>query len=120
MTYTTARRYLLEKAADLVEGDRNVQYGDPIDDFQRTANYWNIHILGVLKREMETEGIKFSDETDDILLILERLLKPQDVAILMSLLKISRLSWSPEKEDHWADLAGYAACGWDCVENANV
>lgn len=33
----------------------------------------------------------------------------------MILLKVSRLTWTPDKEDTWADIAGYAACGWDCV-----
>jgi hypothetical protein len=35
---------------------------------------------------------------------------------MMMCLKISRISWVPDKEDNWIDLAGYAACGWDCVE----
>jgi hypothetical protein len=46
--------------------------------------------------------------------------KAHDVAALMMLLKISRLSWTPNKADHWLDIAGYAGCGWECtvLENA--
>jgi hypothetical protein len=40
----------------------------------------------------------------------------QDVAIMMILLKVSRLGWSPEVADHWLDVAGYAACGYDCSD----
>lgn len=89
-----ARTRALRTAEELVNGDRNNQYGDPIEDFRRTAQLWNAY-LGL--------------EKEDTLL-------PHDVAALMSLLKLSRIRWSPEKEDSWIDLAGYAACGLDCVE----
>lgn len=86
----SVRRELLEGAADLVDGDRNNQYGDPRQDFQRTAALWNTY-LGI----------------EDI--------EPHDVAAMMALLKLSRIRWSPLKEDSWMDLAGYAACGWHCA-----
>jgi nucleoside 2-deoxyribosyltransferase len=87
---TSPRRELLTEAADLVDGDRNAQYGDPRQDFARTATMWGAY-LG----------------TD---------VEPHDVAALMALLKVSRLKWSPGKRDSWVDLAGYAACGWHCAE----
>jgi hypothetical protein len=34
---------------------------------------------------------------------------------MMTMLKLSRISWSPEKRDHWVDGIGYLSCGWDCV-----
>lgn len=85
----TVRRELLEEAADLVDGDRNAAYGDPRQDFQRTADMWSAYL-----------GIE---------------VKPQDVAALMIMLKCSRIRWSPERRDSWVDVAGYAACGWHCV-----
>lgn len=97
------RRSLLNEAADLVDGDRNDQYGDPIDDFSRTAQYWTTYLYSRIRDDSDWLG-----------------LEPHDVAVMMTLLKISRLSWSPEKRDHWADLAGYAACGYDCVERQYV
>lgn len=85
----SARRDILNEAADLVDGDRNAQYGDPRQDFQRTAEMWGAYL-----------GVPVA---------------PHDVAALMCLLKVSRIRWSPAKRDSWADLAGYAACGWDCA-----
>jgi hypothetical protein len=105
------RRQMLMNAADLVDGDRNAQYGDPRQDFRRTAKYWNAHIHGVIDRKLAENGGQF--QTEEILGI-------EDVAILMSLLKISRLAWGPGKEDTWTDLAGYAACGWHCVAPEEV
>lgn len=110
--YTSARRQLLEEASTLVDGDRNAQYGDPIDDFRRTATYWSTHIGGVFRRVINDLGITVDD---DVLEVLDRVLEPHDVAIMMGQLKHSRLAWDPYKKDTWTDTAGYAACGYDCV-----
>jgi hypothetical protein len=88
---------MLDEAADLVDGDRNNQYGDPIGDFRATADMWNAYL----------ERVWSSGRTSLI---------PHDVAAMMALLKVSRIGWSAGKADHWVDLAGYAACGLDCVE----
>lgn len=94
---TTERASALAEAIHLINGDRNATYGDPVDDFQTTADLWNIYI----DRTFEARG--------------SLALRPHDVAVMMDLLKIARISWSPEKRDHWVDLAGYAGCGWECV-----
>lgn len=83
------RARMLQEAESLVNGDRNVQYGDPKADFKRTAEMWSAFL-----------GTK---------------IEPWQVASMMCLLKLSRISWSPQKMDSWVDLAGYAACGWDCA-----
>ena len=111
-TQKTPRRKLLEEAADLIDGDRNAQYGDPNDDFRRTATYWSTHLGGVFRRKASSLGIEPEGET---LFILDNLLDPHDVAIMMGQLKDSRLAWDPYKQDTWADKAGYSACGYDCV-----
>jgi Domain of unknown function (DUF6378) len=90
------RAGVLFEAEHLVNGDRNNQYGDPIEDFQRTADFWSTYISSLAGVDVY--------------------LKPHDVAVMMSLLKISRITWSPTKRDHWVDLSGYAACGYDCAE----
>lgn len=95
-TEESNRRSVLLEAADLVDGDRNAQYGDPIGDFRCTADMWAAY----LRRKANVPA--------------DFALAPHDVAAMMSLLKISRIGWSPNKRDHWADLAGYAACGYDC------
>jgi hypothetical protein len=107
------RERVLTSADSLVNGDRNVSYGDPTEDFKRTAKYWNTHLMGVLSRKM---GGNIDDLDPSLRWALEDLIDTWDVAIMMNLLKISRLSWSPTKEDHWIDTAGYAACGAECVD----
>lgn len=84
-----ARSDVLLTAESLVNGDRNVDYGDPKQDFRRTAAMWSAY--------------------------LGKNVAHYDVAAMMAMLKISRIRWSPGKRDSWVDLAGYAACGWDCA-----
>lgn len=107
------RKRVLDTADELVNGARNVTYGDPTEDFKRTAAYWNLHLNGVLSRKL---GGDTSAIPDQVRWVLEDLIDTWDVAIMMNLLKTSRLAWSPTKEDHWIDTAGYAACGAECVD----
>ena len=81
----TGRQVVLDTARGLVLRDRNQDYGSPEDDFRRTAAMWSAYT-----------GHQFT---------------PHDVAVMMILIKVSRLSESPGKLDHWVDIAGYAACG---------
>lgn len=92
------RSEILEEAISLINGERNNDYGDPLEDFQTTAALWQVY----LRRTTLARG--------------ELTLLPHDVAVMMTLLKVARLSWTPQKRDHWADIAGYTGCGWDCVE----
>ncbi len=118
------RRQLLEDAANLVEGDRNAAYGDPIDDFRRTSRYWSTHIGGVLRRKLNERDQYTQMEPlfkdgyvryDDLISVIDEILDPHDVAVMMTQLKMSRLAWSPQKQDSYVDAAGYMACGWDCA-----
>lgn len=91
------RTALLREAEALVMGSRNNQYGPPTQDFARTAAILNsLHF-------------RKADGTE---------LQPHDVAVIQIAVKLSRLKWSPEKRDSWVDIAGYAACGWECAEEA--
>ena len=83
----TPRQHILHQAEQLITGDRNNQYGPPTQDFKRTAEMWQAYL-----------GIP---------------VKAHDVAALMCLLKLSRISWQPDKQDSWIDLAGYSACGYE-------
>lgn len=93
------RADLLQKALKIVTQDRNAQYGDPEDNFAKIAEYWN----GYLRQRFSRDN-KFWVR-----------LQPHDVAILMVLMKVARLAHSPFHEDSWEDIAGYAACGFDCT-----
>ena len=91
------RKQVLHDAANLIVGDRNEDYGDPYEDFGMTADLWHEYLNRIIKRK---GGL---------------VVEPHDVAVMMVLLKVSRLSWTPAKRDHWVDIAGYVGCGWDCV-----
>ena len=85
---------LLNGAKELITGDRQNQYGPPAQDFKRTADILNA---------MGYRGPG------------GRLLVPHDTALMVMAVKMSRLVWSPGKWDHWADMAGYSGCGWECI-----
>ena len=85
------RSDLLKKAEELINGDRASDYGSAQANFCRIKQGWNIIIQAALKTHGEiNEG---------------------HVALMMSWVKIARLSQSIDHEDSWADLAGYAALG---------
>jgi hypothetical protein len=78
----------LREAAGIINGDRNKQYGNPEDNFERTAKIWSVIL-----------GIEISNE---------------DVAMMMVGLKVARYaSKSGYQPDTWVDIAGYAGCGYE-------
>lgn len=80
------RKETLQKAEKCVNGDRDLKYGKPENNFKIIATYWEDY--------------------------LGRNIKPADVAVMMCLFKIARLETSDfEDLDSWVDLAGYEACG---------
>ncbi|AKL88392.1 hypothetical protein BH789_gp111 [Gordonia phage GMA6] len=79
---------VLDTAKELVCGQRADDYGDAKENFDRIARLW-APLLGV-------------DEVT-----------PQQVALCLAALKMARLVTSPNHEDSWVDLAGYAALGGD-------
>jgi len=97
------RRELLQETCDLIDGDRNAQYGNPTGDFVAISQMWTSYI--------QRRFSQFDGE------ITEFAFSPHDVAVFMALVKVSRIGWSATKKDHWADFAGYAACGWECIES---
>ena len=79
------RDEILDKAADLITASRDEMYGDPRTNNQRIADLWSV-ILGV---EVDAD----------------------EVILCMIAVKMSRLIKTPEHEDSWVDIAGYAALG---------
>lgn len=77
---------ILPEAESLVHGDRNKDYGPPIEDFTRTAKIWSA-ILGIE-------------------------IRPEQVPLCMIAVKLSRECNRP-KRDNMVDIAGYAeTCEW--------
>ncbi len=79
------REEVLKEAIQIVSHDRATMYGEPEDSFAQIAKLWTIY-----KRHH---------------------FEPHDVAVMLILLKITRIENTPCHEDNWVDIAGYAACG---------
>ena len=76
---------ILKQAADAVD-ERGKTYGHPWVDFSRTAKLWEV--------------------------VIDKPLKPEQVALCLALVKVARLCNAKDffHEDSVTDLAGYAAC----------
>lgn len=89
------REDCLNEALVIVHQDRNSKYGEPEDNFGDIGSYWTTFLRKKLKVDAEVT--------------------PADVAIMSALIKVSRLQNTPDHEDSWIDIAGYAACGVECA-----
>ena len=78
---------VLLEAEGLVHGARQRDYGHPLDDFGCTAAMWSAWLSHKYHRPIN--------------------LSPEDVGMLMCMVKISREANAP-KRDNLVDLAGYA------------
>ena len=85
------RQRVLREAEKCVCGRREQDYGTPEDSFNIIADLWAGYLQGC--------GVSID------------FLESHDVAIMLALLKIARISKNPQHMDSWVDLAGYAACG---------
>lgn len=95
------RGQILAETEAIINGKRNADYGDPLEDFTTTAAFWQTYLSRIMARRGALE------------------LLPHDVAAMMMLLKLARLTWTPEEKDHWKDALGYAALGWECETREN-
>ena len=80
-----SRDDILDTAKEYVTKDRAAQHGDMEGNFTRIAEYWSVH--------------------------LDTPVYPDDVAVMMTLLKVARIKSNFEHPDNWVDGAGYMACG---------
>ena len=92
---------VLDEAKHLIHGDRNSDYGHPLDDFNCTAAMWTAYLRhrGLLKPGVE--------------------LVAEDVAMMMINIKQSRYANAP-KRDCIVDIAGYAGTIDMCAEKRLV
>jgi hypothetical protein len=86
---------IAEEAARIVYGDREKAYDDPNVNFEKIALMWNGLLLRKLKPHVR--------------------ITPQDVALAFVLLKVSRESHRPQR-DNRVDMIGYVLCGDRIVE----
>jgi len=79
------RAEVLSKAESLVNGPRAKEYGDAHENHARIAKMWSV----LLDTEVSVE----------------------QVYQCMIAVKLARLTVTPEHEDSWIDICGYAALG---------
>jgi len=73
---------LLHEAAELINGKRAQEYGEPQQSFENIAKHWSLY----LKKEIT----------------------PFDVGMMMILLKVSREAGGKGSRDNLVDICGYA------------
>jgi hypothetical protein len=99
MTNTTPERVnILNEAAGLITGQRQEDYGTPEENFQRMADYANIHFKKNLENNIP--------------------ITPRQTAEYMILLKMARTINSPTR-DSYVDIGGYAGIAGE-LANAEV
>ena len=81
------RQRVLKEAEKCVCGQREQDYGTPEDSFQKIGSFWTAYLNYAVKIDAE------------------------DVAAMMALLKIARISENPQHMDSWVDGCGYFSCG---------
>ena len=81
---TITRADILDGAKKCVCEDRESQYGSPEDSFKLIADFWSSY--------------------------LDYAISADDVAMMMTLLKIARIAGGRFKADSYIDACGYIAC----------
>ena len=87
------RGKVLDKAKEVINGERQDQYGRPEDSFDAIASFWNAYLKNV---KGDLNGF--------------------DVAMLMALMKVARMLRSSGYEDSAVDACGYIALANDMVK----
>lgn len=95
----STRATILDAAKQCVTSDRESQYGSPEDNFKLIAEFWQLYLKG-----------RCVSEGADICIL------PQDVAVMMTLLKIARIKTGTFKEDSFVDACGYLACAGELAK----
>lgn len=84
------RKEILAEVEKCICNDRNVQYGEPEDNFNTIAKFWSAFL------DIEIAAWQ--------------------VAAMMMLMKNARIKASAGRDtDSWVDAAGYSACGGELV-----
>lgn len=86
------RGEILETAAGYVTKDREQTYGKPENNFNLVADLWATYL------NANRPGVFMH-------------ITAEDVAMMMTLLKIARIRTGKPKADNYVDACGYMACG---------
>lgn len=78
----------INKASEIITGERAEQYGDATTSFQNIADFWSVYLSRIVGSDV--------------------MITPRNVADMMILLKISRTAMDFH-EDSYIDIIGYAA-----------
>lgn len=90
------KKSMLQNAHELINGQRQQDYGDKLQNFSQIAMLFQ----GVLATK----------------LLPDALITAEDVALLMIQVKIARLAKTPDHKDSSLDVAGYIGC-YDMLQN---
>lgn len=86
---------VLDEAKEIIYGDREKTYGHPSKNLEVIARMWSAYL--------KATGVTCA-------------LDPQDIAVMMVLLKAARLGNDPSHRDSIVDICGYAALVERCKE----
>jgi len=82
------RSVLLAEASSLTSGERNKDYGDPVENMTHIANIFNA--------------------------ITGHKIKPSEVPMFHIATKLARKKASPLKRDHYVDIMAYVGIAYEC------
>lgn len=85
------REEVLRKANEMVNGQREEDYGTPENNFNNIADVWSWYL------DLELSAL--------------------DVANMMTLMKMARIKGNSFKADSYIDAIGYLACGYEIASN---
>jgi hypothetical protein len=86
----------IDAAKVIINTDRNQEYGDPAENMKDIAQMMSVILRPALKDGAE--------------------IRPEQVAMCMIAVKLSRMTTSPKKLDSWTDIAGYVGVGYEAME----
>lgn len=96
------RAEILDSAKEIVNKDREEQYGSPEDNFATIAEFWTTYV--------KTKCVSLGTDVN---------ISPAYVGDMMILLKMARIAGGSEKADNFIDIAGYSACAGELMSKKN-
>lgn len=91
----------LDRAREIIYGDREKTYGHPSRNLQTIAEMWNAYLAVKIDKVALDQATSWRLDT-------------KDVCVLMSLVKAARFANDPDHEDNEVDAIGYWALVGRC------